>query len=100
MTNFFYEISKKIYNMRTPPQIKNRRHGRPRQQHNHQSCQGCHLGLCHNRSTTSHSNPLENKSSTKELHGSYETKNDSTSTSTISKPISEIKKTESPSNNN
>ncbi|KAA0194742.1 hypothetical protein HAZT_HAZT000293 [Hyalella azteca] len=46
MTNFFYKICSKVYGHTAPPMNQDRRHGRPRLQHNSGQCQGCVLGLC------------------------------------------------------
>ncbi|KAK7070121.1 Zinc-binding domain [Halocaridina rubra] len=46
MTNLYYEVANNVYGFQTPPTIKNRRHGRPRANHNAKMCQGCHQGYC------------------------------------------------------
>ncbi|KAG0730411.1 Receptor-transporting protein 3 [Chionoecetes opilio] len=51
MTNLYHEVAGRIYKLQTPPLIKDRRHGRPRQQHNATMCQGCRQGLCKTNKT-------------------------------------------------
>lgn len=46
MTNLYHEVASRIYKLQTPPLIRDRRHGRPRQQHNTHMCEGCRQGLC------------------------------------------------------
>ncbi|XP_071548365.1 uncharacterized protein [Panulirus ornatus] len=46
MTNLYHEVAGRIYKLRTPPLIKDRRHGRPRHEHNSHMCEGCHQGIC------------------------------------------------------
>lgn len=51
MTNLYHEVAGRIYRLQTPPLIKDRRHGRPRQQHNSTMCEGCRQGLCKTNKT-------------------------------------------------
>ncbi|XP_042861090.1 uncharacterized protein LOC122246529 isoform X1 [Penaeus japonicus] len=46
MTNLYHEVANRVYGLQTPPLIRDRRHGRPRQQHNSSMCEGCHQGIC------------------------------------------------------
>ncbi|KAK4309980.1 hypothetical protein Pmani_018447 [Petrolisthes manimaculis] len=46
MTNLYHEVANRVYQLQTPPLIRDRRHGRPRHQHNSSMCQACRQGLC------------------------------------------------------
>lgn len=46
MTNLYHEVASRVYQLQTPPLIRDRRHGRPRYQHNSSMCQACRQGLC------------------------------------------------------
>ncbi|XP_069186000.1 receptor-transporting protein 3 isoform X2 [Procambarus clarkii] len=46
------KVASRIYGLQTPPLIRDRRHGRPRHQHNSSMCEGCHQGLCKTPRTT------------------------------------------------
>lgn len=46
ITNLYYEIASKLYNLRTPQYIRTRRLGQPVNHHNRALCQGCSQGLC------------------------------------------------------
>ncbi|XP_063887459.1 receptor-transporting protein 3-like isoform X1 [Scylla paramamosain] len=52
MTNLYHEVAGRIYKLQTPPLIKDRRHGRPRQQHNTTMCEACRQGLCKTTKTS------------------------------------------------
>nr|XP_053651485.1 uncharacterized protein LOC128701639 [Cherax quadricarinatus] len=53
MTNLYHEVAGRVYHLQTPPLIRDRRHGRPRHQHNSTMCEACHQGLCKTTRPTS-----------------------------------------------
>ncbi|KAK8726837.1 hypothetical protein OTU49_010085 [Cherax quadricarinatus] len=52
-TNLYHEVAGRVYHLQTPPLIRDRRHGRPRHQHNSTMCEACHQGLCKTTRPTS-----------------------------------------------